>query len=196
MSQIKSAWEIALEKTEDIQADPEKIRHDELVTQGRRLAGKYITSVKGDFSAVKKAYLNAPAQERNLLQQGIAMTILHNIALPQASDFEERIKRMKRLAELIDGQSSQLITQIGQFMGKYLQARDSLLERAKQQYKPVYQQKKERLMQKYGRGVSLPPLEQDPEFLQLVQNSYAQLTSQYQQVLDQAKEQLKQQWNL
>lgn len=81
-------------------------------------------------------------------------------------------------------------------MGKYLQARDSLLERAKQQYKPVYQQKKERLMQKYGRGVSLPPLEQDPEFLQLVQNSYAQLTSQYQQVLDQAKEQLKQQWNL
>lgn len=196
MSQLKSAWEIALEKTEDIQADPEKIRHDELVTEGRRLAGTYITSAKGDFSAVKKAYLSAPAQERNLLQQGIAMTILHNIALPQATDYEERIKRMKRLAELIDGQSSQLITQIGQFMGKYLQARDSLLERAKQQYKPVYQQKRERLMQKYGRGVALPPLEQDPEFLQLVQNSYAQLTSQYQQVLDQAKEQLKQQWNL
>jgi hypothetical protein len=39
-------------------------------------------------------------------------------------------------------------------------------------------------------------MDQDPEFIQLLQKSYNQLSSQYQQVLDQAKDQLRQDWEL
>jgi allophanate hydrolase subunit 2 len=99
---------------------------------------------------------------------------------------------------MLDGPSSeseQLLDQIAQFMGKYLDARDSLLERAKQQYQPMFEQKQEQMMQKYGRAVNMS-VEQDPEFIQFLQKHYNQLSKQYQQVLDQAKDQLKQIWHI
>lgn len=198
MALLKSAWEIALEKTEGIEADPAKIKRDMMINEGRRLAGSYLTDPEEDGTQLEKAYVEASEEDRKLLRLGLAATVVLNVALPQSDEYEERIAKMRHIAQVLDGKEStsvQLLGQIGQFMGKYLQARDSLLERAKQQYEPMYEDKKERMMQKYGKASNLP-LDQDPEFLQLLQKSYNQLSSQYQQVLDQAKEQLKSTWKL
>lgn len=198
MALLKSAWEIALERTEGIEADPEKIKRDAAINEGRRLAGTYLSEIENDGAQLEKTYTDADPAERELLKRGLAATVVLNVALPQSDDYELRIAKMRHIAEVIDGKGSesvQLIAQISQFMGKYLQARDSLLERAKQQYEPMYADKKERMMQKYGKTTNLP-LDQDPEFLQLLQKSYNQLSGQYQQVLDQAKSQLKAAWNL
>ncbi|PKL28395.1 MAG: hypothetical protein CVV46_06700 [Spirochaetae bacterium HGW-Spirochaetae-2] len=197
-SLLKSAWEIALERTEGIEADPEKIRQDNLVNEGRRLAGSYLTDPEADGTSVAKAYASAAQEDKPLLKKGLASTILLNVALPQSPEFEERLGKMQHLAELIDGaesESSQLLKQIGQFMGKYIEARDSLLERARQQYQPMFEDKRERMMQKYGKATGMS-MDQDPEFIQLLQKSYNQLSSQYQQVLEQAKDQLRQDWQL
>jgi dsDNA-specific endonuclease/ATPase MutS2 len=100
--------------------------------------------------------------------------------------------------EIIDGKESEtvgLLGQIGQFMEKYLQSRDSLLDRARQQYQPMYEQKREQMMQKYGKVPNMS-MDQDPEFVQMLQRNYNQLSNQYQQVLDQAKDQLKEAWSL
>ena len=43
MGKIKSAWEIALEKTEGITIDKDKFRHGEDVAKARRIAGSYLT---------------------------------------------------------------------------------------------------------------------------------------------------------
>jgi hypothetical protein len=59
----------------------------------------------------------------------------------------------------------------------------------------VFAEKQERIAQKYGKGINAS-IEQDPEYLQLVQRGYTQLSAQYQQVLDQAKNNLKQMWGL
>lgn len=198
MALLKSAWEIALEKTENIEADPEKIKRDLTINEGRRLAGAYLNDPEQDGSRLAHAYQSAQPDDQPLLKRGIAATIVLNVALPQSEDYEQRIAKMRHMAQILDGQegkSVQLIGQIGQFMGKYLQARDSLLERAKQQYEPMYQDKKERMMQQYGKSTNLP-LDQDPEFIQLLQKSFNQLSNQYQQVLDQAKGQLKAAWEL
>lgn len=198
MALLKSAWEIALEKTEGIEADPEKIKRDQMVNEGRRSAGSYLSDPEQDGSQLEKTYTSAAPEDRDLLKRGIAATIVMNVALPQSEEYAQRIEKMRHMARILDGQESkavQLLAQIGQFMGKYLQARDSLLERAKQQYEPMYQDKKERMMQQYGKASNLP-LDQDPEFIQLLQKSYNQLSSQYQQVLDQAKGQLKAAWGL
>jgi len=197
MSLLKSAWEIAMEKTEGIQADPQKIKHDALVNDGRRLAGSYLLDIEADGSEVEKVFKNATGEDKKLLKQGMATTILLNVALPQSADYGERIKKMQWLAQLIDGkksESSKLLDQIEQFMGKYMHARDTLLERAKQQYQMVFEEKQERMMQKYGKRSA--SMEQDPEFIQLLQNSYSQLSSQYQQALDQIKNQLRGLWGL
>ncbi|WP_422480242.1 DUF6657 family protein [Pleomorphochaeta sp. DL1XJH-081] len=198
MSLLKSAWEIALEKTEGIEADPEKIRKDNLIGEGRRLAGTYLTDIEADGKSFEKGFKSVKAEDKPLVRQGIASTVLLNVALPQSPDFTERLEKMHHIVEIIDGPESDtagLIGQIGQFMGKYFEARESLLERAHQQYKPMYEQKREQMMQKYGKAPSMS-MDQDPEFVQMLQRNYTQLSNQYQEVLDQAKDQLKQVWGI
>ena len=198
MALIKSAWEIALEKTEGIEADPKKIRRDLLMNEGKKLAGTYLTEIESDGKELASAIASASEQDLPLIRKGITSTVLMNVALPQSPEYEDRIQRMRHIVEIIDGAESEtveLIGKIGEFMGKYLQARDSLLDRAKQQYQPMFEQKREQMMQKYGRASGMS-MEQDPEFAQFLQKHYAQLNQQYQQVLDQAKEQLSDFWNL
>jgi hypothetical protein len=198
MALLKSAWEIALEKTANIEADPEKIREEMAFTDGRRLAGSYLTDLENDGKVIKNEYETASDEKKEILKKAFGTTILLNIALPQSEEYEQRIEKMIYIATIIDGEQGEttlLLDHVGQFMGKYLNARDSLLERAREQYEPHWQQKRERMMQQYGKadGVSL---DQDPEFINLVQKSFAQLSEQYQQVLDEAKEQIKESWNL
>ena len=42
MAKIKSAWEIALERTENIQIDREKLKKDENIKKARLCAGAYL----------------------------------------------------------------------------------------------------------------------------------------------------------
>jgi hypothetical protein len=198
MALLKSAWEIALEKTANIEADPEKIREEMAFTDGRRLAGSYLTDLENDGKAIKNEYQTASDEKKEILKKAFGTTILLNIALPQSEEYEQRIEKMIYIATIIDGEKGEitlLLDHVGQFMGKYLNARDSLLERAREQYEPHWQQKRERMMQQYGKADGLS-LDQDPEFINLVQKSFAQLSEQYQQVLDEAKEQIKENWNL
>lgn len=198
MTLLKSAWEIALEKTANIEADPDKIREEMAFTDGRRLAGSYLTDLENDGKTIKNEYETATSEKRDILKKAFGTTILLNIALPQSEEFKQRMEKMIFLATIIDGDQgeiTQLLGHVEQFMGKYLNARDSLLERAREQYEPHWQQKRERMMQQYGKTDGLS-LEQDPEFINLVQKSFAQLSEQYQQVLDEAKEQIKENWDL
>ena len=59
----------------------------------------------------------------------------------------------------------------------------------------MYEQKREQMMQKYGKAPSMS-MDQDPEFVKMLQRNYTQLSNQYQEVLDQAKDQLKQVWGI
>ena len=42
MGKIRSAWEIALEKTENIQVDREKLKLEEDIKKARRAAGAFL----------------------------------------------------------------------------------------------------------------------------------------------------------
>ncbi|MDX9873198.1 MAG: hypothetical protein RBT41_12405, partial [Clostridia bacterium] len=177
MALLKSAWEIALEKTADIAADPDKIRAESTVTEARRLAGSYLSEIESDGTHIEKAYSKADKERQILLKKGLSSTVVLNLALPHTDDYKLRVDKLIHIAKIIDGQESQsanLISQIGTFMGKYVEARNSLLERARAQYQPIYEQKREQLMQQYGSSANYS-LDQDPEFIQLLQNSYSKL---------------------
>ncbi|MCK9286857.1 MAG: DUF6657 family protein [Sphaerochaetaceae bacterium] len=198
MALLKSAWEIALEKTESITADPEKNRIDTLRTEGRKLAGAYLTSDDPEDTTFDKTYRASKEDDRIHLRQGIASTILMNIALPQSEEYASRFEKILHMATVIDGKESSslhLLEQINQFFSQYLTTKDKLVERVKQQFQQVFDQKQEMLTQKYGKGVEMA-MERDPEFIQLLQKHYSQLTNQYQSVLDQARDQLRSEWGI
>ena len=68
MSKIRSAWEIALEKTEDIVVDKKKMLFDEAVKQVRALAGAYLNDDGSASEVVEK--LNA-LEKNEALREGL-----------------------------------------------------------------------------------------------------------------------------
>ena len=53
MGRIKSAWEIALEKTEAIEVDENKIRHNANIDAIRRIAGAYLLNEEDTEESTK-----------------------------------------------------------------------------------------------------------------------------------------------
>jgi hypothetical protein len=60
----------------------------------------------------------------------------------------------------------------------------------KQQFAPQLEQKEAKLRQQYGPNFTLRP-EQDPEFMKLLDKNLSQLDAQYNNILKQAKDQMK-----
>ena len=81
MSKIKSALELALEKTADISIDREAIRRDARVQEGRVLAGRYLSEPQ-DVD-LKKALSEADKKDREGIREGLAESLLANLTLPR-----------------------------------------------------------------------------------------------------------------
>lgn len=195
MGRIKSAWEIALERTEDVHADPQKIQHDNLFKEGRQLAGSFLTDIDSTPEELEKNLSSYDKEQLATIREGIATTLLFNLTLPQDDGYKAGIQKLRALGRTIDQQADELLEQLDGFFGQYLEAQDHLVERMKQQFQPMLEQKQTQMRKQYGQDFVLRP-EQDPEFIKLLQQNLKQLSTQYQQALDDAKGQLRELFGL
>jgi hypothetical protein len=193
MAIIKSAWELALEKTEDLHIDPEKIKRDLLIKEGRQISAAFLNDIDVTKEATEKKYLSYAEEKRPLVKEGMVLTLLSNLTLPRNTLFKETFSKVLELGLLIaDGneQISQLLEQLEGFFTQYLENQDDLVERLKNQFEPHLKQKEAQLRAQYGPNFTLRP-EQDAEFMKLLDQQLSQLDQQYMTILDQAKEQIK-----
>lgn len=190
MAVIKSAWELALEKTKDIQVDTEKIERDEKVQNGRKLAASFLQDEGQTPDSIQAALDKLGPEDRNLYREGILNVILDNISLPQGKGYRTGYERLTKLAGLLGNPAlSGAMAQIGQFMDQYLDQQDQITDQAKAQWEPQLRQKEAQIRQQYGQEVHLQP-EQDPEFLKALSGTLKQLDAQYGQALTRFKGQL------
>ncbi|MDD3424766.1 MAG: hypothetical protein PHF06_09630 [Sphaerochaeta sp.] len=193
MAIIKSAWELALEKTEKLQVDPVKIKRDLKVKEGRQLAGTFLSDIDATKEGTKKQYDAVPAEEKEAFKEGMALTMLSNLALPRNTAFKENFAKVLDLGMILgegNEQLEQLLGQLEGFFSQYLENQEDLVERMKQQFAPALQQKEAQLRKQYGPNFTLRP-EQDPEFMKLLDKQLSQLDDQYTNILTQAKAQIK-----
>lgn len=191
MAIIKSAWEIALEKTKDLKVDTKKVQQDETIQKGRRLAAGYLNDDTDDLKTVTDALKKAKGEEKELLTKGLVIACLDNIQLPQSKEYKEAFARLTDLVDALKNPAfSDLLKQLGQFYEQYLAQQDQLTERAKTQYQPALEQKQAQLRAQYGDDVTLRP-EQDPEFLKMLSKLLKQLDAQYGGAITNAKEQIR-----
>lgn len=193
MAIIKSAWELALEKTASLEADPVKIRRDLKIKEGRQLAATFLMDIDVKEEDTQKRYDAYPEEEKPIIKEGMALTLLSNLALPRTPLFKEAFPQLIALGTIIaegDEQITSLLSQIEEFFTQYLKNQEDLIERMKEQFGPHLEQKQAQLRQQYGPNFVLRP-EQDPEFMKLLDKNLAQLDDQYGDILDQAKEQMK-----
>lgn len=192
MGKIKSAWEIALEKTEGITIDKEKMKYQSDVEKARKAAGSYMLADKADDEAFIN---NLKDIDPKAMKEGLLMTADANISLPESEEGnEERFRRIKTIIAIASDNNSNalaLTDELIGFLNQYPLHRKDLVEKMKAQYKPILDEKSEKLSKQYGQDIHLT-YENDKEFMEATSKNLERLENQYQQTVRNAKAQLKQ----
>lgn len=192
MAFIKSALEIAMERTKDVKIDPEAIKMESLVKEGRKFASEYLFTVNFDKDKLGTKIKSYSGEQKKVFIDGLIKTFLSNINLPKNDTFEEPLQNIEYgLCEISKNKKDivKMIEQIKQFFIQYLDNRKQLIEAVKQQYAPKLMQKQKEMAERYGQEVTLSP-EQDPEFMEILKANLLKMETQYSESLLGAKEEL------
>lgn len=193
MAIIKSAWELALEKTEGLQIDSEKIKSELTIKEGRQIAAALLNDIDVTKEETAERYNAFSGEKKRLIKEGMALTLLSNLTLPRNTLFKDTFSKVLDLGLIIaDGneQVKEILGQLEGFFTQYLENQDDLIERLKTQFEPHLKQKEAQLRAQYGPNFTLRP-EQDAEFMKILDQQLSKLDDQYTQILTQAKEQIK-----
>jgi len=185
MGEIKTALEIALERTENVKSDKSGIDQFEMKKRGKKLANAYLEGEVDLADEIKKT----EAGKRESLKQGIFDVLITQIVLPAGKEDEKRIELVgKGLAAVINNsQFSAMYKQLVQLFGQYLQEMAQYEQAIRQQYAPKLRQKEEELSRRMGREVRIDPF-QDPEFIAFYNQHMTALKGNYESVVEQARE--------
>ena len=204
MGRIKSALEIALERTESVKADKSGIGRFEAKQQGKRLANSFLEAPSKN--SLEDELKKTPDDQRESLKQGIFDVLIPQISLPVSADDMKRIEAVgKGLALLMkDGATgsatgsatmsfANMYKQFVQVLTRYLDEITHYDQAIRQQYAPKLRQKEEELSRRMGREVRLDPF-QDPEFIAFYNQNINALKANYQAAADQVKEEALKIW--
>ena len=184
MGVIKTALEIALEKTESVKSDKSSIDQYEMNQKGKKLANTFLSGDVNLQAELKKL----PKEQKNSLKQGIFDVLVTQIALPDGNEGQSRLeKACQGLAEVIDkNEFSAIYRQFLQITGQYLQEAAQYEQAIRQQYAPKLKQKEDELSRRLGREVRIDPL-QDPDFIAFYNQHMTALRGNYEGIVEQIK---------
>jgi len=189
MSEIKSALEIALERTKSVEADPKVMEESKYKTQGKQLVSKFLEDNEFDLAGNLKSY-----DKKHLawVKKGMLEVLNANLVLPHDQVGLTKVKNLgKAFSVLIRNRRlvDNMFNQLTGFFEEYLSERDRIEEGLRQQYMPRLRQKEEELSKKLGQPVHVD-INADPEYAELLRRNLAQLQEKYGSALTQAKQQL------
>jgi len=186
MGKIKSALEIALEKTESVKSNKNSIEQFEAKQKGKKLANEYLG---GGIDSLEDEIKKIPSEDHASLKQGIFDVLICQINLPAAKEDLARIEKAGQgLNTIIDDKNfGEIVKQLAQVMRQFLDESANYTEAIKRQYAPKLRQKEEDLSRRLGRQIKLDPF-QDAEFLAYYNQNMNTLKENYQAAVTQVKE--------
>ena len=192
MGVIKTALEIALEKTETVKSDKASIDQFEAKQRGKKIANKFLDTGVDLADEIRKT----KDEQRDSLKQGIFDVLLSQLALPAGKDGETKMNVLgKGLQAVIDNSRfSAMYKQLLQLFSRYLQETAQYEQAIRQQYAPRLRQKEEELSHRLGKEIHIDPF-QDPEFIAFYNQHMNALKGNYEPILEQAKEEARQLFN-
>jgi hypothetical protein len=186
MGRIKSALEIALERTESVKSDKAGIEQFEAKQRGKKLANEFLDSPGKNLEEELK---KTPKDQLESLRQGIFDVLVSQINLPLTAEDQKRVETAgKGLQAVIgSGRFTALFKQFTQAVSQYMDQSAQYEEAIKRQYAPKLRQKEEELSRRMGREVRIDPF-QDPEFIAFYNQNMNALKENYQGAVDQIRE--------
>jgi len=186
MGKIKSALEIALERTELVKSDKDSIGLFEAKQKGKKLANEFL---EGTIKSLEAEIKEEPSAARENLTQGVFDVLLSRVTLPAAkADMEKLQTATDGLNAIIgDKRFGEIVKQFDLIMNQYLDEAAQYEEAVKRQYAPKLRQKEEELSRRFGRPIKIDPF-QDPEFVAFFNQHINALKENYQAAVDQVRE--------
>ncbi|MDR0719565.1 MAG: hypothetical protein LBF78_08020 [Treponema sp.] len=186
MGRIKSALEIALERTEAVKSDKSSIDLYETKQRGKKLANEFLTDPK---ISLEEEFKKIPKDQLSSLKQGLFDVLISQLAQPSAPEDEKRLEALGKGLQLVINNSrfTALYKQLTQAMSQYLDQAAQYEEAIRRQYAPKLRQKEEELSRRLGREVRLDPF-QDPEFIAFFNQNMNALKENYGGALEEVKE--------
>lgn len=187
---IKSALEIALENTKNVEGDKQALETKKYSDEGRRLVARLFDDAAFDLKGALKAY---DKKQIAWVREGMIQSLLSNLVLPLD---EFAVKKNKQVADMIVAAGSDarklnmIFGQLDGFYKGYLDERKQLLQALEKQYAPKLRRKEEEMSKQMGQRVKINPA-QDPEFVAMQRQYMAQLDMKFGDELANAKEMIK-----
>jgi hypothetical protein len=190
MGEIKSALEIALEKTKDVAANKESLEASKYATEGKKAVSKFLSEEIEDLAVSLGSF---DKQHLKHVKQGALEALLANLKLPVDELALLKIKRAGKgfFALVSDSRRlDKLLNQMYQFLEGFLEERRRVVEAVDQRFAPVLKQKEEAMSQQLGTRVKIDPA-MDPDYQKLLRENLTILEDRYNQALGQAKRELR-----
>lgn len=193
MAKIKSAVELALEKTADLKVDREALRKNECTRNAKTALGK-ILSGENKNESWDEFISGLDAKQKEWASQASGEILLANFTLPRINDDLQRFSILQSLITLMhphmEDQLKPLFEQASGLFQQYLDSKDQVRQDLMNQVEMQLRRKEEMLEQQTGRPVQLSP-QDDPEIMKLVTEQLQNFDNQYKNVLEQMKEELR-----
>ncbi len=189
MSHIKSALELALERTENIKGSKESIEARKYREEGMKLASQLFENPTFDLGKKIKEY---DKRERHWVKEGLRKILFSNLTLPASEEDIPKLATLRKGFETITGERKKvtyLFQNVEEYFKQYLSNKQQLIENLRNQFSEQIRRKNEALSKQLGREVNLDP-SSDPEFAKILQQNMGKLKEHYNQVVTQAKEEL------
>ena len=189
MGKIKSALELALEKTSKITVDKEKIEENKYLKQGKIVISKLL---KDPEYLINNSFKDVNKKQKKWMRQGMINVLMSNFVLPKDEESLTNIKKIEDAFYKVISNIKYLETifsQLKSFFGEYLNEVEHVKGLIDKQYAPRLKQKEDELSKKLGREVQIDPA-QDPEYISIVRNNLSQIEDKYQSILAKVKEDL------
>jgi len=193
MAMIKSALEIALERTKDLKVDEASLEAHDLKLQGRRAVGRYLEDAKTGGLAESLAAF--PKEKRQAVREGMFEVLSTQLQLPTNDASLEKLQvlgaafgTLAASAGVLGGEKrmAALFQQLAGFFKQYLDDMKNVEQVIRKQWAPRLRDKEREMAARMGQDVRLDPMA-DPEFAAFYKQNVGAVRQQYQAALDKAR---------
>lgn len=164
MGEIRSALDIALERTAGIAGDKTASESREMKNKGKKLASEYAES--GNTEELTKELSAASKDHRAFIAEGAISILLAGLRLPSSPDDIEKIETTGTALDILIPETGmiELFSQISQIFGQYIIEKEKLFQALEQQFLPRLKAKQQEMEERYGQSVPIN-LYQDNEYI-------------------------------
>ncbi|MGA7678097.1 MAG: DUF6657 family protein [Dehalococcoidia bacterium] len=191
MSEMKSAWEKAMEKAEKLgKLSEEELKQLEYQPAGNKLAAKYLQEMDYNLDAEMTKYKGTGI--RKYILQGAEEIFLHSIILPKNEyDVQATRRAMAGLRLLKENKKllDTVLDRITNLLNYYAQARQQTYLQFKKDFEAKLREPNQAMQQQVGAKVRIEP-EQHPQFMEEWRRINSQLDAQYEKALEEHKQQI------